>query len=146
MGTGISRRAMLAASAGGIALVSASGAGAAVAASRSSTGAPASAPAPTGGIAGDPSRPMRSEFTGHLGGTYDAVSPWAPHRLRLESVGDLAPGGDGENAFRLSFSTDDTARDGIYHLTSPAGTRHVIYLGRVGPAAGTLEAIVDRTR
>jgi hypothetical protein len=137
---------MLTAAAGSVVLASAVPVGVSGAA-RSATMAAASPDAPEAGAAattGDPSRLTRSEFADRVGATYEAVSPWSPHRLRLDAVGDLAPAVDPENAFRLRFTTDDGARDGIYHLVSPTGARHVVYLSRVGPESGSLEAIVNR--
>ncbi len=147
MGTEISRRVVLGATAGAVALAAAQPAAAAVRpTSGGASGPVSSAAAAADARPGDPARPVRSEFAPHLDAVYDGSSPWSPHRLRLQAIHDLRTDGDAEHAYRLAFSTDGSARDGIYHLTSPSGASHVLYLGRIGPDPGILEAIVDRTR
>ncbi|MFF5624760.1 hypothetical protein ACFY5A_05285 [Microbacterium sp. NPDC012755] len=135
----ISRRGVLGAGAVVLGVGMAAGAPPAVAAtsSRPMTDAAASAPGT------DPLTPVRSMFAGREGAEFSGASPWSAHRLVLASVDDLHGGGDAENRFRLEFTTDEGARDGIYRLTQGGELVASLFLARVGGDA-RLEAVVDR--
>ncbi|MBO9626538.1 MAG: hypothetical protein J7484_09215 [Microbacterium sp.] len=98
-------------------------------------GAPASA---------DPLLPTRSLFAGHEGREYHGASSWSEHRLVLDGVGDLPGGGDAENRFSVTFTTDEDARDGIYRLLHEGELVASLFLAKAGGTA-RLEGIVDRS-
>lgn len=97
----------------------------------------------TAAAAFDPTMPVRSLFAGHEGREYLGFSPWSQHALVLDRVEALPGEGDTEHRFRVEFSTDAGARDGLYRLQHGGELVAVLFLVRVGPDA-RLEGIVDR--
>lgn len=144
MADAVSRRALLGATAGAVAIGAATTG--ATSAAGANTGDAAVAGAATDGMpATGETLPVRSHFAGREGQHYDGASHWSAHRLVLREVGDLTPAGaDAEHAFRLRFEADADARDGLYRLTASDGAEHALFLNRVGQPA-SLEAIVHRT-
>lgn len=117
-------------------------------------GLPASAattpPSSSGGAAApasasptDPLLPVRSLFAGREGVEFVGFSQWSEHRLVLSEVGDLAGNGDAEHRFRVVFSADAAARDGIYRILKGGELIASLFLASVTDAP-LLEGIVDR--
>lgn len=112
-------------------------------AATSSSSSSAAAVAPASASQADPLFPVRSLFTGSVGAGYVGFSHWSEHRLVLAEVADLPGDGDTEHRFRLVFTTDDAARDGIYRLLQGPELIASLFLARV-TGAPLLEAVVDR--
>lgn len=91
----------------------------------------------------DPQTPVRSLFTGREGTQFVGMSQWSEHRLVLTEVADLQGGGDAEHRFRVAFTTDEGARDGIYRVLHGGASIASLFLARVS-GAPMLEGVVDR--
>lgn len=139
----LSRRGVL--GAGAVAVGAGLAAGGLPASAATSSSAPSSAGAAAAASAAriDPLVPVRSLFTGREGVEFLAFSAWSEHRLVLAEVGDLPGDGDAEHRFRVAFTTDDGARDGIYRILEDGEFIASLFLAAV-TAAPVLEAVVDR--
>lgn len=135
----LSRRGVLGAGAVAVGVGLASGGLPASAATSIHSSAAASASA----VQVDPLLPVRSLFTGREGVEFVGFSPWSEHRLVLVEVGDLTGAGDAEHRFRLAFTTDAGARDGIYRILKDGAIVASLFLAAITDAP-ILEAIVDR--
>ncbi|WP_433585342.1 hypothetical protein [Microbacterium hydrocarbonoxydans] len=137
----LSRRGVL--GAGAVAVGAGLAAGGLPAAAATSSSIPSSAAGSASAVQVDPLLPVRSLFTGREGVEFVGFSPWSEHRLVLVEVGDLAGAGDAEHRFRLAFTTDEGARDGIYRILKDGALIASLFLAAVTDAP-ILEAIVDR--
>lgn len=133
----LSRRGVL--GAGAVAL----GIGVVAPAAHASPARPAAASEQSPGIEHDPLVPVRSMFAGHEGQEYVGMAPWSQHRLVLSSIGDLQDATDPEHGFRVDFTSDADARDGIYRILQGGELVASLFLARVTEDP-RLEAVVDR--